>query len=113
VAAGAATKQVADPAGDGDLERSVTELVGAVFAAACAVPDCPSGTSIFEIGGDSVRAAEAAGVLGHALGVDVSVTVVLEQACPSAVSRQLLDALDGPKKADLARRIAELGGHDD
>jgi acyl-CoA synthetase (AMP-forming)/AMP-acid ligase II len=103
----------ADQASDGDPEKALAELVGAVFAAVCEVPHCPPEVTIFDIGGDSVRAAEAAGVLTQALGVDVPVKSLLELASPGAVARQLIgECAGGPARADLAQRIASLGTHD-
>jgi acyl-CoA synthetase (AMP-forming)/AMP-acid ligase II len=102
-----------ETARENELESKLVDLVGAVFASVCGVPHCQPETTIFDIGGDSVRAAEAAGVLEQALEVEVPVSWLLDLASPSAVVRRLMDeSVDGATRADMARRLALLEAHD-
>jgi acyl-CoA synthetase (AMP-forming)/AMP-acid ligase II len=91
---------------------ALVELVCGVFAAVCDVADCGPDDTLLDLGGDSVRAAEAAAVLESALDVDVSLELVLGELTPARVAGALAErweaaGRDGP---GLARRLADLTG---
>jgi acyl carrier protein len=67
----------------------LTELLRGVFAASCDVPDCGAHTTLFDLGGDSLRAAEIAAVLQNVLGVRVTASLVLETPTPCRLAEQL------------------------
>jgi acyl-CoA synthetase (AMP-forming)/AMP-acid ligase II len=78
-------------AAPGEPVEGLLELVCGVFAAVCGAERCGSDDTLFELGGDSVRAAEIAGVLEGALQVPVAVVTVLEALTPANLSRRVLD----------------------
>jgi acyl-CoA synthetase (AMP-forming)/AMP-acid ligase II/acyl carrier protein len=103
------------PAGgdvDGRAAAALTGLIQGVFAVVCEVAECEPDGSLLDLGGDSLRAAEIAGVLEDALGTRVTVEDVLTALTPEALAGRLLDPArcpDGDARR-LARRVDELVG---
>jgi acyl-CoA synthetase (AMP-forming)/AMP-acid ligase II len=73
----------------GDAE-SLTEVICGVFAAVCGVPSCLPHTTLLELGGDSLNAAEVANVLEAALAVPVPLDLVLAAQTSAALASRLL-----------------------
>jgi acyl-CoA synthetase (AMP-forming)/AMP-acid ligase II/acyl carrier protein len=74
----------------GEAMSALVALARGVFAAACDVPECGPEDTLLEIGGDSLRAAEIAGVLEGALGLRIAVELVLDALTPAATAARLL-----------------------
>ena len=86
----------------------LVELVRGIFAAACEAERCAADETLFELGGDSVRAAEIASVLESALELPITVDVVLESLTPSALAARVAD-LWRAQRRDLPALSACLG----
>jgi acyl-CoA synthetase (AMP-forming)/AMP-acid ligase II len=100
---------VEESADDVELRERLITFVSDVFAAVCEVPVCQPHMTIFEIGGDSLRAAEAAAVLERALGTDISVALLLDLATPEAVVLRLMaERAHAEARAALADRLTWL-----
>lgn len=86
---------------------TLVALVAGVFAGACGVRSCRRDQSLYELGADSVRAAEVAGVLESALGLEVPVGVVLKELTPLAVAAALVTHWrgQGVDRADVRSRL--------
>jgi len=97
------------PAG-ADAPGLLVDVCRGVFAAACSADDCAADQTLYELGGDSVRAAEVAGALEAALGVHVPVAVVLEAATPAATAAALLELwrAEGHDDTELDERLTGL-----
>ena len=92
VEVGAPSGGTSGPAASAPTPQPLVDTVCGVFAAVCAVERCGPDDTLYEIGGDSVRAAEIAGILEGAFGVPVPVTDVLDAAMPVAVAGRILQA---------------------
>jgi acyl-CoA synthetase (AMP-forming)/AMP-acid ligase II len=94
----------------GDAE-SLTTLICGVFAAACSAPSCMPHTTLFELGGDSLKAAEIASVLEGALATPVAVDVVLAAQTSSArvCSTGPTEGSSPGSRARRLRRTARAG----
>lgn len=80
------------PAG-GAPSETTTELAGmicGVVAAVCEAEDCRPADNLIDLGVDSVRAAEAAAVLEHALGLTVPLETILTVATPDDAAKALV-----------------------
>jgi acyl-CoA synthetase (AMP-forming)/AMP-acid ligase II len=73
----------------------LTELIQGAFAAVCDVGACADTDSFLGLGGDSIRAGEVAAALEQALGVNVTVEMVLQHLTPRALAGALLDGSRG------------------
>jgi acyl-CoA synthetase (AMP-forming)/AMP-acid ligase II len=94
-----------------DLVEMLTGLIRGVFAAVCQVPECGPESSLYELGGDSLRGAEIAGVLESALRLPVAVEQVLESLTPVGLAGQLVERWRTAGRGDrqLLERLEELG----
>jgi acyl-CoA synthetase (AMP-forming)/AMP-acid ligase II/acyl carrier protein len=98
------------PDGDGSAARRLSELVSGVFAAVCGVDLCGLEQSLLELGGDSVRAAEAGAALEDVLGVSLPPEAVLEHLTPNRLAGDLMARWlsGGRSAAELAVRLDEI-----
>jgi acyl-CoA synthetase (AMP-forming)/AMP-acid ligase II/acyl carrier protein len=89
----------------------LTTLICGVIAAVCETGDCRPTDSLTDLGMDSVRAAEAAAVLEHALGLPVALETVLAvpttEAAASALMGDWLAA--GREPGEVRERIVTAG----
>jgi acyl-CoA synthetase (AMP-forming)/AMP-acid ligase II len=87
-----ATMRAAHNAGSSvENPESLTELICGVFAAVCGAQSCLPHTTLFELGGDSLSAAEIASVLEGALAVPVAVDLVLVAQTSAALASRLTE----------------------
>jgi acyl-CoA synthetase (AMP-forming)/AMP-acid ligase II len=95
---------------DPDLVEALTGLIRGVFAAVCQVPKCGPESSLYEIGGDSLRGAEIAGVLENALRLPVAAELVLESLTPAGLAGRLVERWRTAGRGDrqLLERLEEL-----
>jgi acyl-CoA synthetase (AMP-forming)/AMP-acid ligase II len=109
VAEGGAAATGQEAAGEAELEDVLGGVAAGVFAAVCGVETCGRDQTLFEIGGDSLRAAEAAAVLEHAFGLPVPVEVVLGTLTPNELAPALLARwrAAGADLEALRERLAE------
>jgi acyl-CoA synthetase (AMP-forming)/AMP-acid ligase II/acyl carrier protein len=66
------------------------ELIGGIAAGVCDLDGCRPDATLADLGLDSVRAAEAAAVLEHALGLSVPLDAVLGAATPQEIAGALV-----------------------
>ena len=78
--------------GTRDTLEAMVGLVRGVFAATCGVEECGPHDSLFDLGGDSLRAGEIADVLETGLMVSVTTELVLAASTPTELATRLLDA---------------------
>jgi acyl-CoA synthetase (AMP-forming)/AMP-acid ligase II/acyl carrier protein len=90
MADGCAASGPADEGARNAATAELTALIDGVAAGVCDVDDCQPDTTLADLGLDSVRAAEAAAVLEHALGLTVPLDVVLGAATPREVAGALV-----------------------
>ncbi len=97
------------PTTDG-VPAQLVGLVRGVFAAVCGVSACGPGDTLFELGGDSLRAAEVASVLESALDLPVPVEVVLESLTPATLAAYVVRLWDAQRRdrRRLTRCLEEL-----
>jgi acyl-CoA synthetase (AMP-forming)/AMP-acid ligase II len=92
----------------------ISGFLTSVFAAVCEVPACSPTDTLTALGGDSVRAAEIAGVVEDTLTLPVPVDLVLLAQSPRELTAQLsaLWARSGVAPAEAATRVraATAGG---
>jgi acyl-CoA synthetase (AMP-forming)/AMP-acid ligase II len=92
-----------------EAPEALVQLVAGVFAAVCSIEECGPETNLLEIGGDSIRAAEAASVLERALGIPVPVELVLGALTPATTAARLVELWLPERPLDLLdRRLEEL-----
>jgi acyl-CoA synthetase (AMP-forming)/AMP-acid ligase II len=104
----------AEPADDGARDTATAELtalIDGVAAGVCDIDHCQPGATLADLGMDSVRAAEAAAVLEHALGLTVPLDVVLGAATPREVAGALVSAWAeaGVPPRQVIERILTVG----
>jgi acyl-CoA synthetase (AMP-forming)/AMP-acid ligase II/acyl carrier protein len=94
----------------GEAPDDLVDLVAGVFAAVCSVAGCEPETSLLDIGGDSIRAAEAAAVLERALAIVIPVELVLRALTPAATASRLTELWLRERRSldELEERLAEL-----
>ncbi|WP_199443701.1 AMP-binding protein [Umezawaea beigongshangensis] len=107
--AGELTGQVVatTPAVPGPQADVIAGFLSTVFAAVCEVPACSPTDTLTALGGDSVRAAEIAGVVEDALTLPVPVELVLVAQSPKELTVRLaaLWARDGVAPAEATARV--------
>src|SRR5205823_12834599 len=96
-------------AGDREL---LVGVVRGVFAGVYGVESCEPKQTLYELGGDSLRAAEIAETLDEALALEVGVDLVLEALTPEALAAALLERwrAAGLGPGELSGRLASLAG---
>jgi acyl-CoA synthetase (AMP-forming)/AMP-acid ligase II len=104
----------ADPADDGARDAATAELtalIDGVAAGVCDIDQCRPDATLADLGMDSVRAAEAAAVLEHALGLTVPLELVLGAATPREVAGALVSgwAEVGVHPRQVIERILTVG----
>jgi acyl-CoA synthetase (AMP-forming)/AMP-acid ligase II len=89
----------------------LTELICGILAAVCEVGDCRPTDDVVDLGLDSVRAAEAAAVLEHAVGLAVPLETMLTEATPVGVADALMAGwlADGLTPSLVRDRVAMTG----
>jgi acyl-CoA synthetase (AMP-forming)/AMP-acid ligase II/acyl carrier protein len=70
--------------------RELATLICGIVAAVCEADDCRPADSLADLGVDSVRAAEAAAVLEHALGLTVPLEAILAVPTPERAANALM-----------------------
>ncbi len=92
VAAAARSGEPTAAADDGSREACdrLAGLVAGIAAEVCEIEDCPPDVALMDLGMDSVRAAEAAAVLEHALAMSVPLQAVLGAATSRGVAARLV-----------------------
>jgi acyl-CoA synthetase (AMP-forming)/AMP-acid ligase II len=95
------------PTVTGQQTDVVAGFLSTVFAAVCEVPACSPTDTLTALGGDSVRAAEIAGVVEDALTLPVPVELVLVAQSPLELTTRLaaLWARDGVGPAEATERV--------
>ncbi len=85
----------------------IVRFLSSVFAAVCEVPACAPTDTLSALGGDSVRAAEIAGVVEDALTLPVPVDLVLHAQSPQELTTRLATvwAHSGVAPAEAATRV--------
>lgn len=68
----------------------LTALICGILAAVCEVGDCRPTDNLVDLGLDSVRAAEAAAVLEHAVGLSVPLEMILSVPTPAGAADALM-----------------------
>jgi acyl-CoA synthetase (AMP-forming)/AMP-acid ligase II/acyl carrier protein len=98
----------------GGQDEVIARFLSSVFAAVCEVPACAPTDTLSALGGDSVRAAEIAGVVEDALTLPVPVDLVLHAQSPRELTARLaaLWAHSGVAPAEAVTRVqaAMAGG---
>jgi len=113
---------VADPALLGalaqrrDRDAAVAALAGVIcgiVAELCDVDECRPTDRLVDLGVDSVRAGEAADVLGDTVGLDVPFETVLAATTPRAVADALMDRWlsEGSTPGQVRERLAAIDSH--
>lgn len=102
------------PAGGGvqaDPAAELATLICGIVAAVCEVEDCRPADNLVDLGVDSVRAAEAAAVLEHALGLAVPLETILAVSTPEDAAKALIaDWLANGQEPGLVRdRVVTAG----
>jgi len=89
-------------------------LIAGVFAEVCSVDDCGGDTSLLTLGGDSLKAAEIAGILQHASGLEVPVEAVLTDPTPDELAHRLLTRWNdqGVTPGEVLDRIGGTAGQE-
>ncbi|GAB1511086.1 hypothetical protein JCM33774_31280 [Actinophytocola sp. KF-1] len=97
------------PAVPGPQADVIAGFLSSVFAAVCEVPACAPTDTLTALGGDSVRAAEIAGVVEDALTLPVPVDLVLLAQSPRELTARLaaLWASSGVAPADAVTRVRD------
>jgi acyl-CoA synthetase (AMP-forming)/AMP-acid ligase II len=90
---------------DAPVTGLLAELVGGVFAGVCGVERCGVTTSLLALGADSIKAAEIAVVLEHALALPVSVESVLRALTPHRLAEEIVD---GCRASSIGLRDLEV-----
>jgi len=94
-----------------DPAVELATLICGIVAAVCEVEDCRPADNLVDLGVDSVRAAEAAAVLEHALGLAVPLETILAVSTPQAAAKALIAGwLAGGREPGLVRERVVMAG---
>ena len=100
------------PAARLDGKAALADLVAGIYASVCDVQECAPDVSFLALGGDSLRAGQAASVLSSALGIRVDTTAVLERLTPIELANEILGRIDeataGYGHEVVRRKIADI-----
>ncbi|MGC5015682.1 AMP-binding protein [Streptosporangium sp. DT93] len=87
---GATRSASADSRAQAEATSELTAMICGVVSMICEADDCRPADNLIDLGVDSVRAAEAAAVLEHALGLTVPLEAILAVSTPDDAAKALI-----------------------
>jgi acyl carrier protein len=108
---GRATAAPAGSSAQADAVAGLATMICGILAAVCEAGDCRPADNLIDLGVDSVRAAEAAAVLEHALGLTVPLETILAVSTPDDAAKALVaDWLANGREPGLIRDRVIMAG---